>query len=225
MRDKVLVTIQAVVEQAQVLPWVLSGCNPIKKEFLGLGEERRAGPGMLQSCLSHTMAMSPLAIKSQHWVSTGFGTRTGGDRSPRLGEAQEAPDSVRQTAQGEAKVGSKQRNKTKALTGPWCAEYTQSTTGNTLVPFPSRDRGESNHTSRELPFLTAPGTSELPLTTPLPLPPPLVPRTLISHPMVRMRRCQRRKDSPLHTVDAHPIAGRAGFYLLPLPGTASPIQI
>lgn len=68
VRDKVLVTIQAVVEYIQILPWVLSGCNPIKRELLGLGEERGAGPGLLQSCLSHTMAMSPLAIKSQHWV-------------------------------------------------------------------------------------------------------------------------------------------------------------
>lgn len=59
MRDKVLVTIQAVVEHVQILPWVLLGCNPIKRGLLGLGEERRAGPGMLQSCLSHTMAVFP----------------------------------------------------------------------------------------------------------------------------------------------------------------------
>lgn len=60
MRDMVLVTIQAVVEQVQVLPRVLLGCNPIKRKFWGLGKERGAGSGMVQSCLSHTMAMSPL---------------------------------------------------------------------------------------------------------------------------------------------------------------------
>lgn len=45
MRDKVLVTIQAVVKQVQVLPWVLLGCNPIKRELLGLGEERGQDQG------------------------------------------------------------------------------------------------------------------------------------------------------------------------------------
>lgn len=68
VRDKVLVTIQALVEHVQILLRVLSGCNPIKRELLGLGEEEGTGSGMLQSCLSHTMAMSPLAIKSQHGV-------------------------------------------------------------------------------------------------------------------------------------------------------------
>lgn len=66
VRDKVLVTIQAVVEYIQILPQVLSRYNPIQRELLGLG--KGSGPGMLQSCLSHIMAMSPLAIKSQHWV-------------------------------------------------------------------------------------------------------------------------------------------------------------
>lgn len=68
MRDKVLATIQALVEHVQILLRVLSGCNPIKRELLGLGEEEGTGSGMLQSCLSHTMATSPLAIKSQHRV-------------------------------------------------------------------------------------------------------------------------------------------------------------
>lgn len=44
VRDKVLVTIQAVVEHIQILPRVLLGCNPTKRELLGLGEERGAGP-------------------------------------------------------------------------------------------------------------------------------------------------------------------------------------
>lgn len=39
VRDKVLVTIQALVEHVQILLRVLSGCNPIKRELLGLGEE------------------------------------------------------------------------------------------------------------------------------------------------------------------------------------------
>lgn len=75
VRDKVLVTIQAVVEYIQILPRVLLGCNPIKRELLGLGEERGAGPGMLQSWWSHIMAMTPWLSKA----STGFGTRTGGE--------------------------------------------------------------------------------------------------------------------------------------------------
>lgn len=71
-----------------------------------------------------------------------------------------------QRAWGEATAGSNQRNKAKTLTGPRCAEHTQSTTGNTPVPHPFKDGGESNHTSRELLFLTALRTSELPVTTP-----------------------------------------------------------
>lgn len=63
------------MEHIHILPPVLSGYNPIKRELLGLGGERGAGPGMLQSCLSHTMAMTPWLSKA----STGFGTRTGGE--------------------------------------------------------------------------------------------------------------------------------------------------
>lgn len=75
------------------------------------------------------------------------------------------------------------------------------------------------------PLPHSPGDIRAPSHYLLPLSPPLVPQTLIFHLKVRLRRCHRRKDSPLHTVDAQPIAGLAGFWLLLLPGTASPTQI
>lgn len=182
VRDKVLVTIQALVEHVQILLRVLSGCNPIKRELLGLGEEGGAGPGMLQSCLSHTMAMSPLAIKSQHR----FGTRTGGEGSPWPGEAQEAPDSARRThGQRRARPGlaATRETKQKPSLAPG-VQQTQSTTGNTPVPRSSMlgwRRIQPPWQGAPLPH--KPGDIRAPSRHPLSLPPPLVPQTLISHLM------------------------------------------
>lgn len=65
-----------------------------KKEVLGVrkgkGRRIRDGAKLFESHHGH---VPPWLLKA----STEFGTRTGGDRSPQLGEAREAPDSARQT--------------------------------------------------------------------------------------------------------------------------------
>lgn len=137
---------------------------------------------MLQSCLSHTMAMSPLAIKSQHR----FGTRTGGEGSPWPGEAQETPDSARRMhGQRRARPGlaATRETKQKPSLAPG-VQQTQSTTGNTPVPRSSMLGWRRIQPPWQgAPSPHKPGDIRAPSRHPLSLPPPLVPQTLISHPM------------------------------------------